>query len=103
VDALAHDGSEVRQLTPDQLEVAVLDRTRSQVRKFKRISEETLARILSESRPDTEATESTDSAESTDGDAKSEDAGTADETAGGSAQDDVPIAPPEDPDDNSPL
>jgi len=104
VDALAHDGSEVRQLTPDQLEVAVLDRTRSQVRKFKRISEETLARILSESRPDTGATESTDSADdSGDGDAKSEDAGAADETAGSSAQDDVPIAPPEDPDDNSPL
>ncbi|TDW22188.1 proteasome subunit alpha [Kribbella kalugense] len=98
VDALAHDGSEVRQLTPDQLEVAVLDRTRSQVRKFKRISEETLARILSESRPDT--------TESTDGDAKSEAAestGSADDTAGASTKDDVPIAPPEDPDDNSPL
>jgi proteasome alpha subunit len=109
VDALAHDGSEVRQLTPDQLEVAVLDRTRSQVRKFKRISQETLARILSESRPDTDSTDSGDgkgSSEGTSGEAKSEDAestGSADETAGGSAQDDVPIAPPEDPDDNSPL
>jgi proteasome alpha subunit len=57
VDALGHDGTEVRQLTPDQLEVAVLDRTRTQVRKFKRISEETLARILSESRPAEEAGE----------------------------------------------
>ena len=51
VDALGHDSNEVRQLTPDQIEVAVLDRTRTQVRKFKRISEETLERILSESRP----------------------------------------------------
>ena len=60
VDALGHDGTEVRQLTPDQIEVAVLDRTRTQVRKFKRISEETLARILSESRPDSEPSEPTD-------------------------------------------
>src|SRR5687768_13111178 len=37
VDALGHDSNEVRQLTPDQIEVAVLDRTRTQVRKFKRI------------------------------------------------------------------
>ncbi len=57
VDALSHDGTEVRQLTPDQIEVAVLDRTRTQVRKFKRISEETLARILSESSPDETPTE----------------------------------------------
>jgi proteasome alpha subunit len=52
VDALGHDGAEVRQLQPDQLEVAVLDRTRTQVRKFKRMAQETLARILSESKPD---------------------------------------------------
>ena len=59
VDALGHDSSEVRQLEPDQIEVAILDRTRTQVRKFKRISEETLARILSESRPDTAPSEPT--------------------------------------------
>src|SRR2546423_9301284 len=58
VDALSHDGTEVRELTPDQLEVAVLDRTRTQVRKFKRITEETVARILSESQPDTSSSAS---------------------------------------------
>ena len=45
-----------RRLEPDQIEVAVLDRTRTQQRKFKRISNQTLARILSESSPDTAPT-----------------------------------------------
>jgi proteasome alpha subunit len=84
VDALGHDGTEVRQLTPDQIEVAVLDRTRTQVRKFKRISEETLARILSESRPDSEPTKAT------------EEAPAAEATTTASAADDAPVAPPED-------
>jgi proteasome alpha subunit len=38
VAALGHDGKQVRQLHAQQLEVAVLDRTRSQVRKFKRVT-----------------------------------------------------------------
>jgi proteasome alpha subunit len=111
VDALAHDGTEVRQLTPDQLEVAVLDRTRSQVRKFKRISEATLEQILSESRP--AADESADS----DGSGESDDSGSgsgqesADDASAQSGEtpaappsdDDAPVAPPEDPDDNRPL
>jgi proteasome alpha subunit len=95
VDALGHDSSEVRQLEPDQIEVAILDRTRTQVRKFKRISEETLARILSESRPDTEPSEPsahTEGAETVNG-------GSYESTA----DDDAPIAPPEDPEDNKPL
>jgi len=100
VDALGHDGTEVRQLTPDQLEVAVLDRTRTQVRKFKRISEETLARILSESRPAEEATEPSDAGEKKD----SEETGASDgDTPVAPPADDAPIAPPEDPDDNRPL
>ncbi|GAA1595487.1 MULTISPECIES: proteasome subunit alpha [Kribbella] len=126
VDALAHDGTEVRQLTPDQLEVAVLDRTRSQVRKFKRISEETLERILSESRPATAPSDADSSdADSSDGDsseeasdggngagagsagessAKAEDAGSTEApVAPPSDDDDAPVAPPEDPDDNRPL
>jgi proteasome alpha subunit len=37
VDALGHDAAQVRRLTADRLEVAVLDRTRSQPRKFRRI------------------------------------------------------------------
>ena len=110
VDALGHDGTETRQLEPDQLEVAVLDRTRTQVRKFKRISEETLARILSESRPDTSPSEPAahaESAESVDG--GNYESSTSDEASSGDApvappvEDDTPIAPPEDPDTSNPL
>ena len=91
VDALGHDGNEVRQLQPDQVEVAVLDRTRTQVRKFKRISEETLARILSESKPDTSPSEHAEHPEF------------AEATNGGSYEspaDDTPVAPPQAPDDD---
>jgi proteasome alpha subunit len=98
VDALGHDSSEPRELTSDQLEVAVLDRTRAQVRKFKRISEETLARILSESHPAADIEEATAEA------AESETA--AAETtspANSGSDDDAPIAPPENPDDSRPL
>jgi proteasome alpha subunit len=51
VDALGHDGGEARHLEPDQIEVAVLDRTRSRQRKFRRISKDSLATILAESAP----------------------------------------------------
>ncbi len=37
VDALGHDNSQTRTLGPETIEVAVLDRTRSQPRKFKRV------------------------------------------------------------------
>ncbi|GAB2590399.1 proteasome subunit alpha [Kribbella endophytica] len=99
VDALGHDSSEVRQLEPDQIEVAILDRTRTQVRKFKRISEETLARILSESRPDTAPSEPsahTEGAETVNG-------GTYESSTDDAGDDDAPIAPPEDPEDTKPL
>jgi len=101
VDALGHDSNEVRELTPDQIEVAVLDRTRTQVRKFKRISEETLGRILSESSPDTTPTESSaDKPEETDESAEA--AGDTPVAPGG--DDDVPVAPPEEPGgDDRPL
>jgi proteasome alpha subunit len=46
VDALGHDGQQVRRLHADTLEVAVLDRTRSQPRKFKRISSRRLADLF---------------------------------------------------------
>lgn len=46
VDALGRDGTEPRTLAPSQLEVAVLERTRTQARKFRRISESALARLL---------------------------------------------------------
>ena len=93
VDALGHDGTDVRELTPEQLEVAVLDRTRTQVRKFKRMSEETLAGILNESRP-AEAP-----AESAEGESKPSSESSAGEAEVAPPEDDAPIAPPEDPDD----
>ena len=46
VDALGRDGTEPRTLAPNQLEVAVLDRNRSQVRKFRRITGPALSRLL---------------------------------------------------------
>jgi len=46
VDALGRDGTEPRTLAPNQLEVAVLDRTRPQVRKFRRIAGPGLSRLL---------------------------------------------------------
>ena len=46
VDALGHDGPQVRTLRSDQLEVAVLDRTRSHARKFRRITGPRLADLL---------------------------------------------------------
>ncbi|GAB3113031.1 proteasome subunit alpha [Streptomyces calidiresistens] len=53
VRSLARDpnGNE-RELTADQLEVAVLDRTRPQQRKFKRLSGEPLERLLAETAGD---------------------------------------------------
>ncbi|TCC24915.1 proteasome subunit alpha [Kribbella speibonae] len=110
VDALGHDGTEVRELTPDQLEVAVLDRTRTQVRKFKRISEESLAGILSESRPaaDEKAADSDAGSEEGPGSDSASGAGGSGESSAGDAPvappaDDAPVAPPEDPDDDRPL
>jgi proteasome alpha subunit len=49
VDALGRDGTEPRILTPNQLEVAVLGRTRPQVRKFRRIVGPALGRLLGQS------------------------------------------------------
>jgi proteasome alpha subunit len=47
VDALGHDTDEGRTLTANQLEVAVLDRTRAQGRKFKRITGASLEALMS--------------------------------------------------------
>ncbi|MFZ0323609.1 MAG: proteasome subunit alpha [Actinomycetes bacterium] len=49
VDALAHDRDETRQLEAAHLEVAVLDRTRVQGRKFKRVTGSALDDLLSTS------------------------------------------------------
>jgi proteasome alpha subunit len=50
VDALGHDGDTQRTLDANQLEVAVLDRTRSQKRKFRRLVGPALDRLLGASR-----------------------------------------------------
>ncbi|MCZ2527204.1 MULTISPECIES: proteasome subunit alpha [Streptomyces] len=56
VDSLSRDASgEERALTAEQLEVAVLDRTRPQQRKFKRILGSQLNRLLDRSAPGGEA------------------------------------------------
>lgn len=46
VDALGHDGAEPRALDAETLEVAVLDRTRTQPRKFRRISKRAVEELL---------------------------------------------------------
>jgi proteasome alpha subunit len=109
VDALGHEGTEIRQLEPDQIEVAILDRNRTQVRKFKRISDETLARILSESRPDTSPSEPVahaDSDAAVNGgsyESESTDNAADDAPIAPPDDDDTPIAPPETPDTDKPL
>lgn len=114
VDALGHEGTgEARILEPDQIEVAVLDRTRTQVRKFKRIVKATLASMLAESAPAAPPAP----ADGDDGPSGTPQAGTADpappseppsapapepssdEVPVAPPDDDAPIAPPEDPDD----
>ena len=46
VSALGHDGEEAREIAAEQLEVAVLDRKRSQTRKFQRVTAPRLATLL---------------------------------------------------------
>jgi proteasome alpha subunit len=115
VDALGHDGTEPRRLEPDQIEVAVLDRTRSRQRKFKRIDGQALARLLAESAP--AAPEPSEAPAAPADEAPAEGGGAAegpaqvspaagesaaapaDESRATPAEDDVPVAPPEEPDD----
>jgi proteasome alpha subunit len=61
VDALGHDAAQVRRLTADRLEVAVLDRTRVQPRKFRRLTTERLAALFG--RTAGEATQATEAGE----------------------------------------
>ncbi|MDX6326159.1 MAG: proteasome alpha subunit [Nocardioidaceae bacterium] len=89
VEALgSSDSGASRVIAVESLEVAVLDRTRSQTRKFKRLTDPELADLLGE-REGTEA-------------APSDGTGTAPGTGTGNgtppASDDAPVAPPADPD-----
>jgi proteasome alpha subunit len=52
VDALGHDTDQPRTVTADKLEVAALDRTRSQPRKFRRMTAERLAQHLPTPHPE---------------------------------------------------
>ncbi|MGH3327055.1 MAG: proteasome subunit alpha [Streptomycetales bacterium] len=66
VDALGRDNGEHLELTPGQLEVAVLDRSRQGKRKFRRISGERLSRLLgAEDAPAAEQESPADEGEST--------------------------------------
>jgi proteasome alpha subunit len=47
IDALGHDSDESREISAEQLEVAVLDRTRPQTRKFKRLNSQRIESLLS--------------------------------------------------------
>ncbi len=48
VDALEHEGTSTREVNRERLEVAVLDRTRSQPRKFRRLSDARLVELFSQ-------------------------------------------------------
>lgn len=65
VDALGHDTNPPRKLTARQLEVAVLDRTRTQERKFRRLRGTTLDRLLESTEPADESSAPGESTEST--------------------------------------
>jgi len=56
VDALAHDSEPVRSIRGDKLEAAVLDRTRSQPRKFRRIPKDTLTALFGSVADDVDTT-----------------------------------------------
>jgi proteasome alpha subunit len=56
VDALGHDGQQVRRLHAEHLEVAVLDRTRSRARKFKRVTARRLTELFGSANGSAETT-----------------------------------------------
>ncbi|HET7356620.1 MAG TPA: proteasome subunit alpha [Nocardioidaceae bacterium] len=100
VDALGHNESEPRTIPPENLEVAALDRTRSQKRKFKRFSTQELAEILSTREPAGAAAPSAGTAGSSTG--PSTEPSRADRGSMPSRTDESgepPIAPPADPSD----
>jgi proteasome alpha subunit len=109
VAGLGHSDSGDRVIEAGALEVAVLDRSRSQQRKFKRLHAEQLERILGDRAPkpadEPAAAGTDDSSGATDSSGTGGDGGTGDSTgtgggagsAGSTPDDDAPIAPPVDP------
>ncbi len=101
VDALGHDSGEPRQLETDQIEVAVLDRTRPQQRKFRRFTGEALEQLVAEAGVVASGNGSAAEATTEVPAETPQDAGTppVDEAPVAPPEDDAPVAPPEDPDD----
>jgi proteasome alpha subunit len=83
VAALGRDGTETRELSPTQLEVAVLDRGRKRDRKFRRLVGAQLARLLADE-PGADEAAVSDNGNGDNGDSHGTDGGT-DASAGGSA------------------
>ncbi len=103
VDALGHDGEQVRQVTGDKLEVALLDRTRSQPRKFRRMANARLITLFgksTDSPTDTEPDTATD-ADSAEATTDATPSGSPDDTAGPAGQSAVSETPDESPSDPS--
>ena len=63
IDALGNDGTEPRALSAPELEIAVLDRTRQQPRKFRRVEGPRLTVLLEQTNP-TDPAETAESPES---------------------------------------
>ncbi len=79
VNALGHEATSTREVNQERLEVAVLDRTRSQPRKFRRIAGPRLAELFASTVDDAEtATEDVPTVEATDPEAVGD--STADQT-----------------------
>lgn len=72
VAALGRDGTDTRELTPAQLEVAVLDRSRKQPRKFRRLLGAQLAALLQDA-PGADAAALAENGESADSSAAEQD------------------------------
>ncbi|MEP6666447.1 MAG: hypothetical protein ABJA81_08375, partial [Nocardioidaceae bacterium] len=106
VDALGHDGEQVRQVTGDKLEVALLDRSRPQPRKFRRIVNSRLVTLFGRSTDTPDDADDAESEEQTSEPAESapeastdytEDSGAVDANAPGDPNDEVGDLP-DDPD-----
>jgi len=94
VDALGHNETEPRTIPPENLEVAALDRTRSQKRKFKRFGAQELTTILSQREPAGAAARTGSSGAA--GPSLTEESSGSSRTDGSG---EPPIAPPADPGD----
>jgi proteasome alpha subunit len=85
VAALGRDGSETRELSPAQLEVAVLDRNRKQPRKFRRLLGAQLAALLQDD-PGADAAALAETGASADSSAAEQDEPGTDSPAAGSTE-----------------